>query len=292
MTTRDELVDEIVSNLEGFTVAPGQSTHLTAACTATDLTLAVDDAQQVSAGLVEIGDELLWATSSSGPESRVVVAPYGRGYRGTTAAAHDVNSQVRMSPPWPRAIVAREINNAIAGVYPILYAVREAPAFTVDGSTWQFDLPSDAERVVDVRYLFTVLDEWQRVRGWEIEHQAPAEFAGGRFLSIHSRVPNGATVQVVYLARPASMTSGSDDFTETTGLPEQCKDVIVLATIARMARFMDLARLPLRDESGQTRQSGSATDIANDLFRQYQTRLLEEQAALSARFPVRPHKVR
>lgn len=292
MTTRDDLVDEVVSNLEGFTVAPGQSTHLTADVSASDLSLPVADASQVSAGILEVGDELVWCTSSDASSSQAAVPPYGRGYRGSTAAAHLSGTQVRMAPAWPRHVVAREINNAIDGVYPLLFAVREAPAIQVDGVTYQFDLPSDAERVVDVRYMFTSVTGWQRARAWELEHKAPSSFAGGRFLSIYGGPPPGSTVQVVYLARPARLVNGSDDFAAVSGLSDQCKDVIVLAAMARMARFMDLARLPNRDDVNDNRTVGAATDVANDLFRQYQTRLLEEQSALSARFPVRPHKVR
>lgn len=291
MTTRDEMVDEIVSNLEGFTVAPHQSTHLTADATANGLTLSVADASQVGAGVIEVGDELMWCTGADASASTVTVAPYGRGFKGTTAAAHLANSQVRRSPSWPRAMVAREINHALSGVYPMLYGVTAAPTITLSGVIYQFALPDDLERVVDVRYKFTSLDGWQRAKSWEAEHGAPDDFGGDGMLSIYDGVPTGSTVQVLYAHRPKKLTSGSADFA-TTGLPDECQDVIVLAVMARMARFMDAARLPDRDSLNQQRSVGGATDIANDLFRQYQTRLLEEQQALSTRWPARFHKVR
>lgn len=291
MTTRDEMVDEITSNLEGFTVASSQSTHLTADVSATDLTFPVDDAQQLSAGVIEVGDELLWCTGSDQAASTAVIAPYGRGYKGSVAATHPANSQVKMSPSWPRAAVAREINNALSGVYPMLYGVSSAPVITLNGVIYQFAMPDDLERVVDVRYKFNELDGWQRARAWEAEHGAPSDFGSDGMLSIYDGVPPGSQVQVLYAHRPKKLDSGSADFA-VTGLADECRDVIVLAVMARMARFMDAARLPLREESGQSRAAGGATDVANDLFRQYQTRLLEEQAALSTRWPARFHRVR
>lgn len=285
------MVDEITSNLEGFTVFNGQSTHLTADATDSDLTLSVADAAQVGAGVIEVDNELMWVTGADQSASTVTVAPYGRGYKGTVKAAHAANTQIRMSPAWPRAMVAREINNALAGVFPMLYGVSAAPAITLNGVLYQFGLPDDLERVVDVRYKFTDFDGWRRVDAWDVDHGSPADFGSDGMLSIYSGVPAGSTVHVLYAHRPKPLTSGTDDFT-ATGLPDQCRDVIVLSTMARMARFMDAARIPLRDSLNEPRGAGTATDIANDLFRQYQTRVLEEQAALSNRWPARAHKVR
>ena len=90
----------------------------------------------------------------------------------------------------------------------------------------------------------------------------------------------------------AVIGAGVVGLTVARALALRGRDVVVLAVMARMARFMDAARLPLREESGQSRAAGGATDVANDLFRQYQTRLLEEQAALSTRWPARFHRVR
>jgi hypothetical protein len=257
----------------------------------TDLSMSVADASQLSAGLVEVDDELMWCSGANNSAFQATLAPFGRGYKGTTAASHAANAQVRMSPPWPRAMVAREVNNAISGVYPMLYGVTPAPAITLSSTIYQFAMPDDMERVVDVRYKFSALDGWQRARAWEAEHGAPSDFSGDGMLSIYDAIPSGSTVQVLYAHRPKQLTSGSTDFS-VTGLVDECSDVIVLATMARMARFMDLARLPNRDSTGDQRALGSATDVANDLFRQYQTRLLEEQQALNTRWPARFHKVR
>lgn len=293
MTTLDDMVDEVLSNLEGFSQASGASTHLTAGISPTDLILSVNNASTLSTGLVEVDCELMWCVSSDASASNALLAPYGRGYKGTTAVAHALNAQVRMAPNWPKSAIVREINNAIAGVYPMLYGVEAASTFNLSGFTYQFNMPASAQRVVDVRFRFSTLTGWERCREWELEHSAPStDFTDGVMLSLYGGVPQGATVQVLYAKRPSPLSAGSDDFGNVTGLDDGAKDLIVLAAMARMVRFVDLGRLPNRDAVGDQRQLGSATSLANDLFQQYQVRLSEEQTALSVRYPPRYHKVR
>lgn len=296
MTTYGQLVDEVVTNLQGFTVSPDQVTYLTADITSGALTMTVGDTSALGQGIAEIGDELVYIQAVDSSSGTVTLMPFGRGYRSTTAAAHLANSIVTMSPQWPRQTVKREINRAITSVYPTLYAVQEAPAFLTDGFTYQFDLPTAATRVVDVRYLFDTFDGWQRAIRWEQENLAPAGFLNSAYVSIQDRIPAGATVQVLYATRPTILANDSDDFTTVTGLHDGCTDLVVLSAMSRLAQFLDVGRLPVEsaaaDALAQQRPTGGPTQIAGALYKQYLGRLEEERKALSQLYPARAHKTK
>lgn len=296
MSTFAEIVDSILDQLAGYTAAPDAVTHLTADLTVNALTLSVDDPAILSRGFVEVDDEVIWVKTVAG-NGTVTIPPYGRGYKGTKAASHYSGAAVRVAPNFTRFAVKREINNQIRAVYPLLYGVKAAPAFKWPGGfTYQFDLPSDAERVVDVRFRFSAIGGWERISAWEAEHGAPSDFTGGRFVSIYTSPPPGSDMQVLYACRPSVLVNDDDDFATVTGLHDGVRDVIELGVMARMARFLDAARLSVQsvasDDLDNPRAVGSATNVANDLYRQYQYRLAAEQQALATRYPPRIHRTR
>lgn len=296
MTTYAQLVDEVVTNMQGFTVSPDQVTYLTADITSGALTMTVGDSSALGQGIAEIENELVYISSVDTSSGTVTLMPFGRGYRSTTAAAHVANTIVTMSPSWPRNTVKREINRAVTALYPTLYAVKEAPAITTDGVTYQFDIPVGAQRIVDVRYLFTTFDGWQRAIRWEQENLAPTTFLFDSYVTIQDRIPSGATVQVLYATRPTILVNDADDFATTTGLSDGVTDVVVLSVMSRLAQFLDVGRLATESASAdalaQQRPTGGPTQIANNLFKQYQLRLEEERKALSQLYPARAHKTK
>jgi hypothetical protein len=293
VTTLASLVEEILDQLQGFTSAPDQITFLSTSVDSDDITFTIEDAGDISKGIIEIGDELIWVKSVDQGSGTVTAGI--RGFRGTTAAAHGAGTPVRYAPTWTRSSIKREINRQLSGVYPALYGVKVAPLITADATTYQFDLPATAERIVDVRWKFTTVDGWQRARSWEADHSAPTEFTGGRYVSVYDNIPPGSTVQVLYACRPTTLALDGDLFT-STGLDEGAADVITLGVMSRLAGMLDVARLSDQnvqaDQLDQPRAIGSATDVANDLLRKYTVRLAAEQSALSTRYPARFHRTR
>lgn len=294
MTTYAQLIDEVISNLQGYSIAQEQFTTLASSLDSSSTTVTLADSAQVSKGVIEIDKELMLVGSIDTTANTATVVQ--RGYRSTTAAAHASGAIVTRSPAWPRSIVAREINNAITGVYPSLYGVYAAPTFDADAITYQFALPALAERVVDVRFLFTDFEGWQRSGKWEVERIAPASFGSTAYVSIYDRIPIGSTIQVLYAARPQPLVNDGDVFATVTGLDDGVTDVVVLGACAWMAQFIGVARLPSQsaaaDAMGQNRQPGIEVQTARALQQQYQARLAAEAAALATRFPPRSHKVR
>jgi hypothetical protein len=290
VSTFDDLVDEVLGNLQGYTAAPDQVTALTTGIDADDTSLTVDEATYVSRGMIEIDDELMYVQSVNTNTNLLTLLPQGRGWRRTTAATHDAGATVVVNPTVPRAIVKTEINNQINALYPNLFATTEFDYDDVIQSGWE--LPAAAVAVLDVRYKDT-LGNWQRVRSWEVEWSAnTTDFTSGTMLRFGG-VQYGQPVRVVYAKRPTALTDGDDVFATVTGLSESARDVVTLGTMIRLVPNMDIARLSVQKAEAQaiasTRQIDAGTAISRDLQRRYAIRLSEERKALNMQYPARIH---
>ena len=58
MTTFNEMVEEVLINLEGFTLRQDRTTYLTAGIDSDDLSLALASGDNIGKGIVEIDDSL------------------------------------------------------------------------------------------------------------------------------------------------------------------------------------------------------------------------------------------
>lgn len=294
--TFDSLIDEVIHNLSGFTQQIDAQATVTAPVGADDLSISVDDASSFSRGIAEIDDELIFIRAVDTSGSMLHIAKWGRGYRGTTKAGHDVDSAITMAPVWPRATVAREINNTIRALYPYLFGVKSS-SFTYDANQYAYELPAEAVRVLEVQHrLQGTIKEWVRVRHWDTDHKADTtDFPSGKAVYVYSGWP-GATIRVLYAVRPAPLANGSDVYATVTGLPESTKDLVVLGASYRLAPYMDVSRLGVQsveaDELDQPRQVGTAAQIARQFKQEYMQRLLEEKQALDALYPARFRRTR
>jgi hypothetical protein len=292
VSTYAEIVDEILGNLQGHTAIGDRVATLTAGVDVDDTTLVVDDATGFSRGVVEVGNELMYVSSFDPTTNTMTIAPSGRGYRSTGAQIHSAGDFVTMSPAWPRATIAREINNTIRSLYPMLFATGVL-ALTTNGVAYQYDIDDSAERVVDVRWFFDSVDGWHRITGWEVDRNTDV-LAGTVRLNIYDNLPSSAQLQVVYAVKPTTLSADTDDFS-TTGLNDSVKDLVVLGVVAKMAQFIDVGRLSVMSaetDQAASKQVGTAMQLANQLRQQYQQRLAEEMKILDIRFPARSHRVR
>lgn len=291
--TFSSLIDEVTTSLQGYGTANDAVVTLTAEALGGDLTLAVDDTDSISRGLLEIDEEIIYATEA---ENGVVTVPaFGRGFKGTTAAAHAAGSPVWIAPTWPRAVVAREINNTIKSLYPSLFGVASVELDTT-GTTWQYPLPADCERVLSVERRYTYPDAWSTVKSWEVTFTSnTTDFPTGISLLIGEPLGSNEKLHVVYATLPKALPLPETVFTYS-GLAPSCRDVVVLGTAARMVPFQDTARLPVEtvpsDALDNNKPVGNATQVAGSIRQQFQLRLDQERRALLDRYPTRSHKVR
>jgi len=260
MTTFNDMVEEVLINLEGFTLRQD---------------------------IIEIDDELIHIDSVDRSDRSAVISPFGRGYRGTTAASHSANAKVTFSPSFPRLSVKRAINDTIRAVYPNVYG-KASTTFTFNPSVTTYSLPVEAETVLAVSW------EWLPIRRWRHDPTAnTGEYATSNAISIYEPIVPGRTINVVYSKTPTPLSNANDVFTTVTGLEETSRDLIIYGAAYRMASFIDPGRLtftsPEADQNDQTRPFGSGTNTARYLLALYQQRLQEETNRLIGKYPVRVH---
>ena len=300
MATFGSMTSEVVRKLSGFTLNQDRQTHLITAINSSTLSVALASAQNISSGIIQIDDELLYVDSYDRGTGIVLIAPYGRGYNGSTAASHAVGARVTVAPSFPVIDVKDAINETIEAVFPDLYKTG-VHTFSFSTAKSTYPLPAAVETVLAVSYETTgPSKEWLPIRGWRVDPMANTTAFGGssNSISIYSGVEPGRTVQVFYTAAPATMSANADVFETVTGLPASCKDVIILGAAARLASFIDPGRLGTSSAESDAMSSvvnrsyGSGTNASKYLLALYDKRLSEETRKLQDRNPIRVHFTR
>jgi len=298
MTTFNDMVDEVLLNLAGYTMRQDRLTYLTSAMTSTTgLSIPIASVDNVARGLVEIDEELLFVDSVNRPASTLVIAPFGRGYQGTTGATHALNAKVTIAPTFPRIAVKKAINDTVKAVYPQLWGIGTT-TFSYSPAQSTYALPSNAEGIIAISYsTIGPTKEWLPIRGWRHDPMAnTGSFTSGNTITLYSGVEPGRTVQVTYSKEATAMANNADVFTTVTGLPLSTKDVIIYGAAYRLISFIDPSRLTFTsaeaDEADRTKPIGSGSNAARFIFSLYQQRLQEEAGRLKGKYPVRLHYTR
>lgn len=295
MKTFGGIVEELLSDVRGFTAASDVVTSLAADMTSSDTTGQVADLSVVSTGVIEVGDELMWVRAIDSQSGTFTLLPKGRGWSGTTAAAHLKDDTVTISPAFPRSRLKTAVNDAIQELWPVIFPL------TTTEFTWNntikvgWEVPAEAEQIMAVRYR-DYLGNWQKIRAWELERSADVtDFPSGVALRITQTLPPGCKVQVVYGKKPAALVNETDAFT-VTGFEDRISDLVILNVKARLLPMLDVHRLQVThvpaDELDQPRPIGSADAIAKSFRQQYQLRLQQEQRVLNKRYPAPVHITR
>ena len=302
MTTLANMIDEVLINLAGYTFQQDRTTHLTAPVTTTTsssaspLILSLGSTDSVGKGIVEINEELLWVDSYDRVANTATVAPYGRGYLGTTAATHTADTKVSISPVFPRFSVKRAINDTIRSLGASIFAVKNTSfTFNAARSTYAFNN-------LDIKNILTVSweeigpsREWRPIRKWDFDSTADATAFGAnaQTITLGEAPISGRSVRVVYATDPAPFTSNTDVYTTTTGLPESTRDVVILGAAYRLLTFLDPARAsqvsPQADETDSKRPYGASQSATKQLYALYTQRLNEETQSQQQNYPPRVH---
>ena len=299
MATFGSMTDEVVRKLAGFTLRQDRQTHLTSAANATATTISVASAQNISTGIIQIDDELIYVDSYDRSSGTLNIPPYGRGYNGTSAATHQNGARVIISPTFPSVDVKDAINETLLATFPDLYTTG-VHTFTFSPARSTYPLPNEVESVLGVSYETTgPSKEWLPIRGWRVDPMANVDtFNSRNSISLYSGVEPGRTVQVFYSSAPTVMDTDEDEFETVTGLPVSCKDVIVLGATARLASYIDPGRLTFgsaeSDQQSQIagRAYGAGTNASKYLLALYDKRLAEEARKMNDRNPIRIHFTR
>jgi hypothetical protein len=301
------MIDEVAVNLAGYTFQQDRSTYLASAVTTTTsssaspLILTLGSTENVGKGVIEIDEELLWVDSYDRVANTATVAPYGRGYLGTTAATHTTDSRVVISPTFPRFNVKRAINDTIRSLGASIFAVKTTTfTFNAAVSTYAF-------ANLNVKNILTVTwqdigpsKEWRPIRKWDFDSIANAEAFGYttgvdqvQTITLGEAPISGRTVKVTYATDPVTFTTNSQDYVTQTGLPESTRDVVILGAAYRLLSFLDPARAaqvsPQADETDSKRPYGASQSATKQLYALYSQRLAEEAKSQQQNYPPKVH---
>ncbi len=300
--TLSQIMDEVQINLSGYTYQQDRSTYLVSAVTTTTspssspLVLSLGSTQDLGKGVVEIDEELIWVDSVDRVANTATVAPYGRGYLGTTASTHAVDTKVTVSPIFPRYSIKKAVNDTIQAIGSAVFSVKQT-TFTYNAAVTTYEFENlNIENILSVSWQdIGPTKEWIRVKRWDFDPFADVTTwgSGSQTLTIGDVIIAGRTVKVMYTTEPSIFTANSEDFTTQTGLPESCKDVVVLGAAYRLLQYLDPARAaqysPQADEIDAKRPFGASNTAVRQLFGLYTQRLNEERSKQQAQYPPRVH---
>jgi hypothetical protein len=297
------MLDEVSTNLAGYTFQQDRATHLktpvttTTSSSASPTILSLASTDNMSKGIVEIDEELMWVDSVDRVANTASVAPYGRGYNGSTAATHTIDTKVTISPTFPKLNIKRAINDTVRALGADIFAVKTATfIFNPAQSTYPFN-NLNIKNILTVSWQATgPSQEWVPVRRWDFDSVGDTTTfgAGAQTITIGADCPQpGRTVKVVYATDPSYFTDNAQDYATQTGLPESTRDVVILGAAYRLISYLDPARAaqtsPQADETDSKRPYGASQTATKSLFALYQQRLQQEVKAQQQNYPPRVH---
>jgi hypothetical protein len=297
MTTFSDVIDEVALSLSGYTMRQDRTTHLLKAINSSELTLEVNSVSNISKGIIEIDDELMWVDSFDKTSKYLFLPPYGRGYLGTTPTSHLINAKVTIAPTFPRHSIKKAINDTIRSTAGTLFGI-QSTVFDYNPSVTTYALPYDSEDILSVSYEdIGPTKEWYPIRRYRVDRMADVEsFNSNVSITVYDLIPTSSRIKVTYVVDPEPFNYLGDDYEGTTNLPLSTKDIIVLGACYRLLSFIDPGRLsfssPEADAQSSRIQYGSGTNTAKYIYALYQQRLQEESSRLREKYPVRVHYTR
>lgn len=298
MSTLAQIVERVKVRLGGASTTA--SAVLQNSITASDLTVQLDTTQGFSRGVAQIGFELVRVADIDQAARTLKIPEYGRGYQGTTAQAHTAGAEVLFNPTWRSAVVAEEINGVLSQVYPSIYGVETFETTFPADRRRPVEIPAEAIGVISVFIGDPSLPGvWIEETRWGFN---PDGVGGGdRHLWVGGNWRPAWPLRVVYATRPglfdlSDPASLGSQFEAVTGLDPRFEDLLALGVAARLAPFLEVARLPHAGAEAradaQVKPPGHATSTARYLQQQFEARLEQEQRALHKEHPIRVHRTR
>jgi hypothetical protein len=289
--TIPSLVDEVLDCVHGYSHHQEQRTSLASGIDSDDLSLAVDDINQISKGLIEVEDELMQVATVDSTNNLVSLEPWGRAQSGTTAVSHPADVRVTSAPLFPRQRARNAIFGVLRETFPSVFAVTST---LLDGSAvvTNYTLPSDCYHVLRVEnHLIGPSGQWIPVKRWR-QNKLPSSLE----LEVLSPVATGTDrIRVQYIRTPPTSFTSTDDLT-TFGYDYQVRDLVVLGASAKLMAYVEAARVQTETMVAVGRAdsvpAGAATAASKMLYSLYQKRIDDESRQLQMRYPIQPHFLR
>ena len=302
MPNLNDMIDEVLINLAGYTYQQDRATYITQNVTADASTIAspvilqLASTDNIGKGTIEIDEELIWLDSFDRVSNTATVPPWGRNYLGTTRATHAAGAKVTITPTFPRYVIKKAINDTIAAFGSSIFAVKTTTfTFNAAQTTYAFNN-------LNIMNIMTIMwqdigpsKEWIPIRHWSWDALASSTAfgAGAQTVTIGDWVQPGRTIKVVYSTDPVPFTTNTEDYSTQTGLPNSTRDVVILGAAYRLLTYLDPARAaqvsPQADETDSKRPFGASGTATKQLYALFQQRLKEETDRQQAQYPIRVH---
>lgn len=290
--TISSLVDEVLDIAHGYVRQQEAVTSLTASMTDSALTFSVGKPNLITRGLVEIGDELVYVSSSDTVTQIATIEPWGRGQSGSVAEAHDSGTRVTISPLYPRQRIRSAIYETLREMFPDVWAVGQA-TIDVDVTRTNYPAESDAYQILEVEWHVPGPSRmWAPMKRWRENHTPTTleiELMGPLW-------PGQATCRYRYMKTPPTQYGVTETDLSTYGYGNEVRDVIIYGTVARLLAASAAARTQIESMEAHGRaqvvQAGDVVAASRYYYTLFRERLAAERAQLMLRYPMKPHFVR
>lgn len=284
--TINRIVDEVLDAMHGYVRDQNQVTETTTMISDSDTTFKIAERDQVSRGLVEIDDELVYAKSVA-TDGTVSVFTWGRAQSGTTAAAHGVGAPVRMAPLYPRQRVRDQIFAVLREIHPDIAPVAEQ-SIDVNITQTNYAMPANTYHVLRVEWHpIGPSQMWLPMKRWRQNKTATTvelELLGPAW-------PGVGRARALYMKNLPDTFAANEDLA-ALGYPQDIHGVLVLGACYRLLAFTEPARLQTQSVTAAAQSefvpAGSISNLAKFVFGLYQQRLEALRFWFNERYPLSP----
>lgn len=290
--TFTSLTQEILDVAHGYVREQESVTTLTSPLAAGALSFTVGKPNLVTRGLVEVGDELIYASGFDQPTLTVTIEPWGRGQSGSIDQAHTVGERVTVSPLFPIQRVRSAIYETCRDMFPEVYAVGQA---FIDVDVTRTNYPADplAYQIIEVEWHVPGPSKmWAPMKRWYETHtpdNLELEILGPLW-------PGKAQCRYRFIKKPPTNYGVVNDDLALYGYDNGVRDIIIYGSLSKLLAAAMSARTQIESMEAHGRSSVvGTTDIlaaSRYYYQLYRERLEGERQLLLQRHPFRPHFAR
>jgi hypothetical protein len=252
----------------------------------------VEEEDALDAGaIIEIGQELMYATALNTVTNTITVT---RGARGTTATAHTTGDIVKIAPAFPRINVFNAVKDQIENLYPTLYAVEVQ---TIASAAGYVALEgADDNRIVApiaaVSQYQTLADGSEttvQFRGVAMELiDVPTTVTASGKVVQFSGINNGVNVHCTFKKKFGEVSNEASTLADI-GLETEYEPIIMAGVAAQMISGKDIPTYTAEYITEQMQITNypvnSSSNIRNSLLQYQQVLINQARKDLRARYP-------
>jgi hypothetical protein len=290
MSTAAQLINRTQRQLLSGVVEERNKLAVALTATATSCVLTYEVGGIRSGTVIEVGSEQLYVWAIVESTKTLTVE---RGFNGTTAVAHVINSIITAAPRFPRNQILEAINDELSDLASPVNGLFQVKTLDLryNPSSRQINLPAigDIIDLIEVRSRY-ISDDHQQVNRVKLLRNMPTkDFGSGTALQIDSDIP-ASEVRVTYKAPFTRLVSENDDIQTIAGYPLSAEDILVIGAEIRLVAPREMKR-NFTESQGDTRRSdevgpGAVGGSITNLLRMRRDRVTAEAAKLNRQYPV------